>query len=199
MDYLNLLNNYLDNDNLNLITKTPIPKNIEPNSTNEIVEIKEENKICNNCNDPNLIFDYTNGIVICSMCGLVNQNMIDSGAEWRYYGSSDNKTGNPTRCGDPINPLLPKSSMGTFISGNSYGSIKRLHLWNQMPADERSLWLVFKKITAFTINSNLTNKLVDEAKLNYKFVIRYSAVRYSIVEKSGSDMANIRSTCFAKM
>lgn len=164
MDYLSLLNNYLD-DNLKSITKTPSPKNIPKILTNEI---KEDIKLCNNCNNPNLIFDYTNGIIICSMCGLVNQNMIDSGAEWRYYGSSDNKTGNPTRCGDPINPLLPKSSMGTFISGNSYGSIKRLHLWNQMPADERSLWLVFKKITYFTRNSNLSNKLVDEAKLNYK-------------------------------
>jgi transcription initiation factor TFIIB len=41
-------------------------------------------------------------------------------------------------------------------------------MWNQMPAEERSLWLVFKKINSFTENSNLSTKLTDEAKLNYK-------------------------------
>jgi transcription initiation factor TFIIB len=161
-DYLDLLNNFLENDNLNIIEKKV---EISPEQ-----EVKSQKDIaqCSNCGDENLIFDYSNGIIICSECGLVLQNIIDSGAEWRYYGNGDNKGSDPTRCGDPINPLLPKSSMSTFISGNSFGSIKKLHMWNQMPADERSLWLVFKKINAFTINSNLSTKLTDEAKLNYK-------------------------------
>ena len=38
------------------------------------------------------------------------------------YGASDTKNSNPTRCGMPINELLPQASSGTSISYRGGGS-----------------------------------------------------------------------------
>ena len=31
-------------------------------------------------------------------CGIVYTDMIEQGAEWRYYGADDNSNSDPTRC-----------------------------------------------------------------------------------------------------
>ena len=54
-------------------------------------------------------------------CGIIYKDMVDQGAEWRYYGADDSHNGaDPTRCGMPINPLLQESSFGCKVL--SYGS-----------------------------------------------------------------------------
>ena len=55
------------------------------------------------------------GIIKCKICSNTISNISD-GPEWRYYGSSDNKSNDPTRCGMPVNTLLPESSVGSTIS-----------------------------------------------------------------------------------
>jgi transcription initiation factor TFIIIB Brf1 subunit/transcription initiation factor TFIIB len=59
------------------------------------------------------------GELICSSCGYFSGIKIDNGAEWRYYGADDNKQGDPTRCGMPINPLLKESSYGCKVICNN--------------------------------------------------------------------------------
>ena len=46
------------------------------------------------------------GIIKCRVCLNTISNISDS-PEWRYYGSNDSKSSDPTRCGMPINNLLP--------------------------------------------------------------------------------------------
>ena len=48
-------------------------------------------------------------------CGVIYKNILDLGAEWRYYGADDNKSNDPTRCGMPTNPLLKESSFGCRV------------------------------------------------------------------------------------
>ena len=55
------------------------------------------------------------GMIVCRCCNNMVTNIIDS-AEWRYYGVGDTKSTDPTRCGMPMNQLLPESSVGSFIS-----------------------------------------------------------------------------------
>ena len=57
----------------------------------------------------------SNGLLLCNACNNTISNIID-GPEWRYYGSNDTKSTDPTRCGMPVNELLPESSVGTSIS-----------------------------------------------------------------------------------
>ena len=77
-----------------------------------------------------------NGIITCKICNNFITNIIDS-PEWRFYGAGDSKNINPTRCGMPVNQLLPKSSLGTSVSRqyssevmNRVGMYQR---WNSMP------------------------------------------------------------------
>ena len=74
-------------------------------SLNEIThkeEIKEE-KCCDDMNN----FIIHAGITSCKVCKNIVSNISDN-AEWRYYGSNDTKSSDPTRCGMPTNILLPE-------------------------------------------------------------------------------------------
>lgn len=140
-------------------------------SNNHDNQLNEESfEICTNCNNRSIIQDNSSGFILCRSCGIIKDIIIDTGAEWRYYGSSDSKSYDPTRCGSPINPLLPRSSLGTFIGGSCYGSLQRLHSWNAMPSDERSLWHVFENINRKTQNTDLANKIKEECKYYYKTI-----------------------------
>ena len=130
------------------------------------------NFICKYCKaSDSLIYDYNYSNEVCSNCGIIFDKIIDNSNDTRYYGASDNKNTDPTRIGNPINPLLPKSSMGTQIScsfNSKYSSLNRLHKWNQMPHDERSLNNVFKNIDLFLRDTTINIKIIDETKLYYK-------------------------------
>lgn len=135
--------------------------------------LKMDLNICENCSSENyIIYDYINYNQVCSECGFIYDKILDESAEWRNYGFSDNKNGDSTRCGNPINYLLPKSSMGTTISssGSKYNVVKRLQKWNQISNDERSEYEVFKKIDVFVSNQKINKKIIDDAKLYYKIL-----------------------------
>jgi len=137
---------------------------------NEDVDLKK----CVNCNSVNsLIYDYNTYNKICKLCGSIDDTIRDESAEWRFYGASDSKGVDPSRCGGiPINNLLPKSSMGTTIgSGNSkFKSIRRLQKWNQISTDERSDYEVFKKIDIILKKTQVNTKIINDAKLYYKML-----------------------------
>jgi transcription initiation factor TFIIIB Brf1 subunit/transcription initiation factor TFIIB len=110
---------------------------------------------------------------ICKKCSAIISKVIENTAEWRYYGNEDNRDGDPSRCGMPTNNLLPKSSIGSMI-GSGYKDnidmhiIRKFQMWNSMPYDERTLWNVFDKMTANTINNGIPQKVIDDAKNLYK-------------------------------
>jgi len=123
------------------------------------------------CGSSNILVEDT--MQICSDCCAVLGRVIDNTAEWRYYGSEDNRDGDPSRCGLPVNSLLPKSSLGSMIGGTRRDNIdiKRIRmyqLWNSMPYDERTLWTVFEKLTHNTVNNGIPQKVIDDAKVLYK-------------------------------
>ena len=103
---------------------------------------KQETKCCDD--QDNYMIDE--GIITCRKCNNTISNIIDS-PEWRFYGDNGK---NPTRCGMPVNVLLPGSSLGTTISGhNSSIAMNKINMyqkWNSMPYKERSLYKVFTEI-----------------------------------------------------
>ena len=144
-------------------------------------EVKKEENINNSIDDKNVIKCYCgctefiseDNMNICSKCSSIVSNVIENTAEWRFYGNDDNRDGDPSRCGMPTNNLLPKSSMGSMI-GCGYKDnidirrIRMFQMWNSMPYDERTLWNVFDKMTANTINNGIPQKVIDNAKVLYK-------------------------------
>ena len=112
-----------------------------------------------------------NGSVQCKICSNIISN-ISNNPEWRYYGSNDTKTSDPTRCGMPVNTLLPESSVGSSISysnnNKNMHKIRQYQQWNGMPYKERSLYKVFSYITEICKKHNISQKIINDSKSLYK-------------------------------
>lgn len=121
---------------------------------------------CNKCNDDKIIEDTTHGNLVCTGCGDIISNLVDSHAEWRNY-DDDNKKNN--RCSLPISSLLPQSSSATSIGGCS-SRVKTLHAWSLVPYNERSLKEVFDKIEACCEIGSIEKCIQHDAKITYKLI-----------------------------
>ena len=193
-----ILNN-IENDTSNKVKiKIKIKVNKEPNqyekyknhlknkdklTISNLEKIEKKKDKCKYCYKSTLIFDES---IICISCGMINSDIIDTGAEWRYYGSEDSKcNSDPNRCGMPINPLLPKSSFSTMINGFGREEYRRLHKWNSITYKERSLIKVFNMINTKSNSGIIPGCIIDKASLMYKLVcdenIKRGVARRSLI------------------
>lgn len=139
---------------------------------------KEHDLVQQRCVNPRCSsqsFTFTKNEYSCTECFSVQNKTFDNNAEWRYFGVEDSKTSNPTRCGMPINDLMPKSSMGTVIgtenTSNKYYAFSRMRnfqLWNSMPYKERSLFSILSNINIQAGNNGLSHSIIEDAKVLYK-------------------------------
>jgi transcription initiation factor TFIIB len=131
-----------------------------------------ERERCDCCQSSVAISDE--GYLCCTnkSCGIIYTDMLDQGAEWRYYGADDNQSGDPTRCGMPINPLLKESSYGCKIlcpSKTSYElrkvnfKIKRYTDWQGMPYEEKARYEEFQRIIVLANQGGIPKMIIDEA------------------------------------
>ena len=109
------------------------------------------------------------GFYACSnlACGVIYTDILDQSPEWRYYGADDNQTGDPTRCGMPINPLLQESSFGCKVicpSKCSYEmrKIRRYTEWQSMPYTEKTRYDDFQRITVLANQAGIPKLIIDE-------------------------------------
>ena len=138
--------------------------------TPESKETKEDN-VCRHCSSTNLAVEESNHV--CQDCGSVLSRFIDMTAEWRFYGGDDTKGADPSRCGMPVNELLPDSSMGSVIGfGNneSYEMmlLRKYHRWNNMTYKERTLYNIFDTLTVNAVNNGIPKTIIEQAKVFYK-------------------------------
>lgn len=145
--------------------------NSKDTKVNNYVEKRVGTKIvpsCGTCKDSEILNDYSHGIIVCTNCGQVLDSILDYNPEWKQYDDDDK---NNSRCGMPINALLPQSSLGTNIVGvNPHSRLKILHNWNAMPYKERSLNYVFKAMHEKCGQHGILKCIEDDAKIMYKVV-----------------------------
>ena len=127
-----------------------------------------ESGICSLCKNIQIINEE--GFPTCSNsnCGLVYTNILDYSPEWRYYGNDDKNTNDPTRCGNPINPLLVESSFGCKVlcSHTSSYEMKKIRKWTEwqsMPHKEKSLYTEFQFIETMAKNAGIPKIFIDNA------------------------------------
>lgn len=128
---------------------------------------------CTWCKSNEVVLE--DGNFICYGCNSLIDRYIDMHAEWRFYGADDNKHSDPTRCGMPVNDLLPDSSLGSIISNQMNESydmklIKKYHMWNSITYKERNLYNIFENISVNAINNGISSSIIEEAKVFYKKV-----------------------------
>ena len=147
----------------------------------EIDETVMRNNTTQCCNEMNNYIIH-NGITSCKVCNKLISNISDS-AEWRYYGSSDSKGSDPTRCGMPTNVLLPESSVGSTVNfknnSKSMNQIRRYQNFQGMPYKERSKYKVFNTINETCLANNINQKITNEAKSLYNTICEIKISRGS--------------------
>ncbi|AHA45620.1 putative transcription initiation factor IIb-like protein [Acanthamoeba polyphaga mimivirus] len=128
-----------------------------------------KSRICSGCGSKGtLLEDQSSSVLVCSECGMINDDLLDHGPEWRQYYNDDGRGEGVNRCGCPSNFFFPKSSQGTILAGTGSGRLKRKQKWNSTVYKERSLNDVFEKISTICSKSNIPRIIADTAKILYK-------------------------------
>lgn len=167
----------------------------ENESKSNQIEQKRDNNKCIDCDTSEYVVeDLAQGINVCTKCGLVIDNIHDSGQEWRQYKGDDAKEGF-NRCGQATNFFLPQSSIGTSIACSNFSKIKVLHNWGSMPYKERSLSLVLKIIETKCQEAKIVKCIEDEAKIMYKNISEQRTDQTKTTIVRGSNRRSLIAAC----
>ena len=118
---------------------------------------------CAECQSPNIETDLSNGRVICTECGYVNNEILD-----KSINSLSDKTSSTYGC--PTNFFLPVSSLGTKTLNGRNTTIGLLEKWSQMKYKERSLLDVLQEIEKKCKKHKIPNPIIENAKILFKRV-----------------------------
>jgi len=151
-------------------------KNLEESETEEkplICIYEKETGLCNLCDSIMIIMEDGFPTCVNKDCGVINKNILDYSPEWRFHTAEDKNTNDPTRCGNPINPLLEKSSFGCKVLCNAKSSyemkkIRKWTEWQSMPHKEKSLYDEFQFITIMAQNAGIPKIFIDHAMTIHK-------------------------------
>lgn len=196
----NDINNSFKNEKLPSL-KEEVDNNALEESSFKKNNLKDK-KACFNCKETEfLIVDCE--MVVCTFCGAENDSIIDYQAEWRYYGSDDNKrSSDPNRCGMPSNPMIPDTSLSTVILGKGFEIYRKLNSWNGLSYKQRSLIAILNKIALKANIDNVPQSIIDATMNMYKMIsqdyIKRGASRESLIAacffNALRDQGMIRST-----
>jgi transcription initiation factor TFIIB len=159
---------------------------------------RKEQDLCNLCNSTLMVMD--DGFPTCTnkSCCVIYKNILDYSPEWRFYGAEDKNSSDPTRCGNPINPLLVESSFGCKVlcTSNSSYEMKKIRKWTEwqsMPHKEKSLYDEFQFITIMAQNSGIPRIFIDEAMIIHKDISEQKMFRG--MNRDGIKAASIYISC----
>lgn len=164
----------------------------------------EEADLCSQCQEGIIQWSDEN-IPICSSCGVMyHEQWVDPSPEWKFFKSDEKNHGNnPTRCGNPINPLLEESSIGCKIVLPSHAStemrrIKRWMDWQLMPYNEKALYDAFQYITTMSQLAGIAKTIIDRACWWYReFSMheQHRGVKLTALKAASLDMAGREFNC----
>ena len=191
--------NKLDKDSLWNIFDNDMKSIKEADGPEESSDIQKQNlDVCYSCKSP--LFIMEDRLPICSnkQCGIANTKVLDYSPEWRFYGAEDKNTKDPSRCGNPINPLLVESSFGCKVLCNSKSSyemrrIRKWTEWQSMPHKEKSLYDEFQFITTMAQNAGIPKIFIDDAISIHKDISEQKMFRG--LNRDGIKAASIYISC----
>jgi len=159
---------------------------------------KPEQDLCKLCNSLLMIMD--DGFPTCTniKCSVMDRDILDYSPEWRFYNTEDKNANDPTRCGNPINPLLVESSFGCKVLSNNKSSyemkkIRKWTEWQSMPHKEKSLYDEFQFITIMAQNAGIPRIFIDDAMTIHKDISEQKMFRG--MNRDGIKAASIYISC----
>jgi transcription initiation factor TFIIB len=157
-----------------------------------------EQDLCILCESTMMIMDIGYPTCTNKACGWICRDTLDYSPEWRFYGAEDKNANDPTRCGNPINPLLVESSFGCKVLCNNKSSyemkkIRKWTEWQSMPHKEKSLYDEFQFITAMAQNAGIPKIFIDYAMIIHKDISEQKMFRG--MNRDGIKAASIYISC----
>ena len=172
---------------------------VAKNDEIECLYAKENLDLCSSCNSEILVME-DGGYPTCvnKECGIIHKDVLDHTPEWRFYKSDDKNASDPTRCGNPINPLLVESSYGLKVlckTNSTYEmkKIKRWTEWQSMPHKEKALFEEFQFITLMAQNAGIPKIFIDHAITIHKDISEQQMFRG--MNRDGIKAASIYLSC----
>jgi transcription initiation factor TFIIB len=154
--------------------------------------------VCASCSSRLMVME--DGFPTCTnkACCVIYKDVLDYSPEWRFYGAEDKNANDPTRCGNPINPLLVESSFGCKVLCNMKSSyemkkIRKWTEWQSMPHKEKSLYDEFQFITIMSQNAGIPKIFIDDAMAVHKDISEQKMFRG--MNRDGIKAASIYISC----
>lgn len=146
----------------------------------ECIYDKTESGICSICN--HILIIGEDGFNVCPnpKCGVLYTNKLDFSPEWKFH-STDDKT-DPSRCGNPIDPILQESSFsGKILIGNKASNeirkIAQWTKWKSMPHKEKSLNDELQYINIMAQKAGINEIFINHAMYIYKDLLEQKLFR----------------------
>jgi transcription initiation factor TFIIB len=154
--------------------------------------------LCTTCNSVLMIMDDGFPTCLNQQCGKICKDVLDFSPEWRFYGADDKNANDPTRCGNPINPLLQESSLGCRVlyTGKSSYEMRKIGKWTEwqsIPHKEKSLYNEFTYISTMAHNSGIPKIFIDDALTIHKDISEQKMFRGC--NRDGIKAASIYISC----
>ena len=166
--------------------------------TIDIETIYQKDDLCKLCESTMMLMD--DGFPTCTnmRCGWIFRDVLDYSPEWRFFGADDKNANDPTRCGNPINPLLVESSFGCKVLCNQRSSyemkkISKWTSWQSMPHKEKALYDEFQFITTMAQNAGIPKIFIDDAMSIHKDISEQQMFRG--LNRDGIKSASIYISC----
>jgi transcription initiation factor TFIIIB Brf1 subunit/transcription initiation factor TFIIB len=89
-------------------------------------------------------------------CGIIYKT-LDYSPEWRFYGAEDKNTGDPARCGNPMNLLLTETHFKIICDNSSSYEMRKIRKWTEGfgSAQGKSLYQEFQFINIMAQNAGI--------------------------------------------
>jgi transcription initiation factor TFIIB len=164
-------------------------------------ELTLNNEECSLCKSKAVVFDAENSEMVCSECGVVIQDNIESlSPEWRAYSNDDlaskSRTGMPTSLAFHdmgLSTFISYSNVdanGAVISPEQLSKVQRMRRWNKISSNNRSyhrnLKNAFAVLSIIKDKLSLSDALIEKSAYNYrkaldKHIIKGRSIRALVV------------------
>ena len=139
--------------------------------------IRDDTRRCSFCSEIDSV-RLEDGNYTCQKCNTVNSRFIDASAEWHF---SNGQRQDSTRCGMPVNDLIPQASFGSIIAYSSHESadiksIRKYMMWNSLSYKDRSLIKIFDTLTTAALTNGIPKSIIENSKNMYKSISELGVV-----------------------
>ncbi|WP_461866242.1 transcription initiation factor IIB [Thermococcus sp.] len=151
----------------------------------------DKRRVCPVCGSTDFIYDPGRGEIICAKCGFViEENVIDTGPEWRAFDASQREK--RSRTGAPESILLHDKGLSTDIgidrnlTGLMREKMYRLRKWQSRlrvsDAAERNLAFALSELDRIASQLKLPKHVEEEAARLYREAVRRGLIRGRSIE-----------------